>query len=446
MKKFEIGCIAAFSIASTFVGCSDFDYESHYPTHKVDETRESYTKSFTEITGGVAPETSWLPATPSQKGQTRADVVSGSNYYKIQDGIDKLPIEFQDQVPAPLTQEEKDYVIKYVGDHPNEGGLYCDVNTYFVQNVGGCFETYWTKDMNGAKHYTVGSEHMDYVQLDDRHILDYNAVYGPDALVVNVPIENPSYRESYSDQTQSSTRCLILMSAIAYNYAQNKKDDNTDNTVVTYDNQRKYDHYRFYYIPGYGMYLCFDWCTKKGSSKEEHPGDGRYNDWIIKIVPAYGHRVMCEDLGTTDDMDFNDVVFCINANGKNAYIRLEAAGGTLPLYLGESLDYEVHDLFQVEQSIMVNTGKAVRPEVYFKVPFKGSVYDFPIQVINKSLTQQAIRLKADAGAAPEYMFVKPSTRWALERESFFNAYPKFADYVRDGKTYWEDVFKAEYLY
>lgn len=80
-------------------------------------------------------------------------------------------------------------------------------------------------------------------------------------------------------------------------------------------------------------------------------------------------RIICEDLSAkasdneNSDWDFNDVVFDIQLvdNNTKAKITLLAAGGTLPLCVGD-LDHEVHDLFaeanpnlSISTSSMINT-------------------------------------------------------------------------------------------
>ena len=68
-----------------------------------------------------------------------------------------------------------------------------------------------------------------------------------------------------------------------------------------------------------------------------------------------------EDLGTTDDFDFNDVVLRVsarNAQGKST-VQLMAAGGTMPTtvnYNGTQLGSEIHSAFGAESTkTMVNT-------------------------------------------------------------------------------------------
>lgn len=85
-------------------------------------------------------------------------------------------------------------------------------------------------------------------------------------------------------------------------------------------------------------------------------------------TPSSGKlRIICEDLSVKEstDWDFNDVVFDIQLVENNqAEITLLAAGGTLPLYIGDE-DHEVHDLFAavpensdkgITRSTMINTG------------------------------------------------------------------------------------------
>lgn len=90
-------------------------------------------------------------------------------------------------------------------------------------------------------------------------------------------------------------------------------------------------------------------------------------------------RVIAEDLNLEDtkkaDFDFNDVVFDVEWSGSQLKITLQAAGGTLPLTVGdpsdlnnptyetdqsgfENLKYEVHRLYKVSTRTMVNTQAA----------------------------------------------------------------------------------------
>lgn len=70
-------------------------------------------------------------------------------------------------------------------------------------------------------------------------------------------------------------------------------------------------------------------------------------------------HVMAEDLSATEksDFDFNDVVLDVFYVDENTVkITLLAAGGTLPLRIAENDEWEVHKLFDVPVTCMVNTG------------------------------------------------------------------------------------------
>ena len=97
--------------------------------------------------------------------------------------------------------------------------------------------------------------------------------------------------------------------------------------------------------------------------------DGYYSDWIVTFLPADSNfepsgetvRVVAEDLTASagNDFDFNDVVFDVSLNKDKTYalIVLRAAGGTLPLYIGEGdKAHEVHAEFGQSTGTMINTG------------------------------------------------------------------------------------------
>lgn len=211
---------------------------------------------------------------------TRADVQVNVNYFKIQDFPPKSQwndwmIENRsalynciDNAPAKtdrdeqVSQAEYEFVMAYLADHPNEGSITCDLTTYFIQNVGSSKAQYHLPFMNGdnVHHYAdiTGGNQMDYIEFNSIHINDYNAVWGPRALCVNIPLVNPRYHDSYYNTTQEN-------------------------------------HYRFYVIEYNGkknLYLCFDYATYKyDNGLLDYKGDGVYNDWVIKIIPGDGSEI-----------------------------------------------------------------------------------------------------------------------------------------------------------
>lgn len=214
---------------------------------------------------------------------TRGDVSVNVNYFKIQDFgggkndwmKNQYPVLYDlfDNAPAKsddrqeqVSQAEYEAVMAYLAAHPNEGSTTCDLTTYFIQNVGSSKDSYHLAFMNGdvPHHYTdiVGGNHMDYLELNGTHIFDYNAVGGPRALCVNIPLLNPRYHDSFYNNTEEN-------------------------------------HYRFYVIEYAGkknLYLCFDYATSKWDNGQlDFEGDGVFNDWVIKIIPGDGSEIDPDD-------------------------------------------------------------------------------------------------------------------------------------------------------
>jgi len=112
-----------------------------------------------------------------------------------------------------------------------------------------------------------------------------------------------------------------------------------------------------------------------GNAKFGHEGDEGCPvipaDKTKSCTPGYNEtpepsgdvvRVVAEDLTATTgtDFDFNDVVFDVWLHptfADQVMIKLRAAGGTLPLYIGEGSEVrEVHELFKQDTNMMINTG------------------------------------------------------------------------------------------
>lgn len=136
------------------------------------------------------------------------------------------------------------------------------------------------------------------------------------------------------------------------------------------DSKEHYE-YTIQYIDG-AYYVGFDFLADGQNPNQQEAADGYYSDWIVKVSPAIyknTKRIIAEDLGGSDDFDFNDVVFDVALLGDATVVTLQAAGGTLPLYIeAAGANREVHDAFGVSRATMVNTtGKQVTP-VMFRLP------------------------------------------------------------------------------
>ena len=182
--------------------------------------------------------------------------------------------------------------------------------------------------------------------------------------------------------------------------------------------------------------------------------DWIFNDWIVRISPATfknSARVACEDLGTTDDFDFNDVVFDVSPyqyygyydqiqqqyiNANYTLITVRAAGGTLPLFLeAGGVRKEVHDLFGVSRTTMVNTnnGTVSRPIAQFTVPIE--VTPRQVAVIVEQAADEIV-LRAEVGKVPQKICVNTTFEWCDERVQIGDKYKDFPEWVQNKQVEW----------
>ncbi|MDO4957445.1 MAG: hypothetical protein Q4E60_10570 [Bacteroidales bacterium] len=237
-----------------------------------------------------------------------------------------------------------------------------------------------------------------------------------------------------------------------------------------------------------GYYLAFDYETFKGSKGQYYEADGYFSNWIIKITPAYTKdapetkRVMCEDLGNTYDFDFNDVVFDAYATKiKNTseyewVITLQAAGGTMPIYVGIDPDgdtpnkevYEAHKMLgQSTTSVPVNVGNGATHSVAnYRIPAtpSGDSYGTPvfnaddIKVYVKNGSSKYVVGAENRGntqhpnptgegytgeqykgkdLAPQKFAVPTSVQWMKECQFIEWGYPDFKNWVSDAENHKE---------
>lgn len=169
--------------------------------------------------------------------------------------------------------------------------------------------------------------------------------------------------------------------------------------------------------------------------------DGYFSDWIVTLTKAertttrkYTICVIGEDLtvGGSDeedlgaDFDFNDVVFDVALESNETWVRLKAAGGTLPLTID---GIEVHGKFGVNTNVMVNTGAGPQKDyVEFKL---NNVYtdakDIPVFVTKGG---RSVELTAVQGEPASKIGVKPSYVWCKERVGVVDQYPMFTQWVQ----------------
>ncbi len=181
-----------------------------------------------------------------------------------------------------------------------------------------------------------------------------------------------------------------------------------------------------------------------------------YTDWIVRLVEAqpknqitYDLRVMAEDLSVTSasDFDFNDVVFDakIDATAGKTYIKLLAAGGTMPLRIGCDEEgnggEEVHEKFGVTTSTMVNTAagqhNAKTPVEFTLNQTWSSIGNIPVYVYKNGEWQP---ITAYTGMPASKFGCPVGTDWADERQDIDKKWDgNFTIWVGDvSKPFWAD--------
>jgi len=362
------------------------------------------------------------------------------------------------EVPVNVTPDERMLVYNYFNQKREGATNQNNINWrfFFVSQVWKGNTVY----QDGYGNDVVGSDHMNHLQClkgegsidqwgnlqgDWEHINDFNngdqwSGYGT--------IEGHTFMEN------SGTKDF------AYH---NSTDSKYHNEYIIIPGAEIDESLAGYYYVGFDFYATHP-IGQDANKNMDVERDWFFTDWIVRISPAEiylpnSQRIMAEDLIASSlnnvdasDLDFNDVVFDIrvynqwvaeyNDNKLVAEVLLRAAGGTLPLYLGQ-LDekYEVHNLFGVSTKTMVNTHAKAQGEyqavdglqpVKFTVVLGDAIWngtynlaDFPIYVGGQQLV-------APLGKATHKLCVPTTTRWMNEKVIITTGYPKFADYVTYG--------------
>lgn len=206
-------------------------------------------------------------------------------------------------------------------------------------------------------------------------------------------------------------------------------------------------------------------CYKNGDKIVDR--DYKYDDWIVRITPAKKQltpssgptplRIIAEDLpASAGDFDFNDVVFDVQLNwpetGKHT-ITLQAAGGTMPLYIGyvggteiefskgkpnNVGDYfEVHKAFGVETGKMVNTHDWTATKEPVTIVITGNYSNENEIAVRVKKGNDLPLLTAETGKVPSKLAVSVTYKWCEELKNIEEVYgEKFKTYINDPSVIW----------
>ncbi len=371
--------------------------------------------------------------------------------------------------PAPITDEERAYVRQYVIDHPDDYVTTCPLNNYFIQNLNlnphSGIQTY-KADANGnyihngnsnnssyQKGNVVNNEHMDQLTFDKVHFESYNNSTGYDYYVTNTAVFDPFYLCSDNGDLSLNrykhwqTNTWIINDKDTGIQANDNdefyvKDGTwwlndqdleipagvTNPNGYTHIGKEVHNAYRYYMVPGYGFYLCFDYSTH--GQNGSYYGDGLFDDWILKLSPGLNekYRVFCEDLGSTLDLDFNDLVFdyCVYKDLGKISIEIKSLGGTLPItFAGKDLKGD--DLtanLNITNYVGSETLNDNIPLFYIE---ETSIENVEIEVDNDMMGKCFIA--NTPGKAPYLLRVMLGTEWPAENERIEHKHSGFSDFV-----------------
>ena len=204
-------------------------------------------------------------------------------------------------------------------------------------------------------------------------------------------------------------------------------------------------------------FVTYKWGGQIVMGVEDEGGDDDMNDILFFIkgnvndddIPEIGEEpeenswiIACEDLGDTNDYDFNDVVFKVShvAGETTAYVTPLAAGGVLETYIihGTTGLGETHQLLGSDKKAdgsypIINTysitaqGQKIPVNVSSDFSMANNMGGFAIQVVRTHTN--AITITAPTSGLAPQMFCVPGTwAWPKERVNIEDAYLQFANW------------------
>ncbi|MBQ0047993.1 MAG: hypothetical protein KBT33_10920 [Prevotellaceae bacterium] len=395
------------------------------------------------------------------------------------------------QAAGDITDYEIQYVSEWFRTHKNPESIKLHLTDFFVQNVSGDNDR--VSYPNGERITKVfdqscdfGMDHIKFATMDSHstiddtwtHLNNYNN--GSTNEMSNDVIADKTWKTAttaYNNNATHYREIKYVASSGTEDFAYTESFGVNEGENGTYHNNWVLKHLdwdevgqdgKTYHRDGY--YLAFDYQTQKDG--EVYPADGYYSNWIIKITPAYPtptpdpvivKRIMCEDLGNTYDFDFNDIVFDVQYKGgevagtTDAVITLQAAGGTLPIYVGTNDSrYEAHGLLGNNPTNKpINVGANKSEVAIYRI--KGVTSTDPDE-IKIYVTNPGGKFVIDSHRAnlenynngnksnkyPPMKFCVPNTvKWTLESKQIESAYKNFGNWVQDenwtsnGKKWYE---------
>jgi hypothetical protein len=445
MKKYLMTGVAALAFAATFTSCSKTE-DLYNANAEVENQKKVYSDAFVAKFGKIASSQSWgfnKARTRTRGCDTDANMWAGKAEYE---GI---------VIPKPINQggnpnEAAEVIAEFSKVRTTKSNVTLPFTDFFIQQVykGEAKYPTWADQSGNITQNAGGSTYMNELScgLNHDHTKNFNGGTFSGGGKVNVwtgALNSSDMNDKVYQQDQMEL--MINSSTACFSFKNSWGDGEKD---------KWYDD-NYYVLEWKGSYYVgFDYQSQYPDASERGSGylygdkfidrDYIYNDWIVKITPAYPQndpdkvvketgRIICEDLGTADDFDFNDIVFdaTIYTDG-TCDITILAAGGRL-------------DVTVAGEDIHAHTGKMTTKCNYsFSTSGYDKLIDIPIVVSTTNSAGEVVsyELAANAGAAPQKICVPKSYKWCTERTSILEAHPQFKEWVNENDI---DTWATNYV-
>ena len=183
MKKYLMTGIAALAMSGLFISCGPD--MSLYNGNQSEQVLQKYEQSFVQAFGEPAWDQTWgfgssTATVATTRGMTRSN--PGDTYPQTSEGINANGNEWADpdkyyggwQVPDPLTEGQKERVMKYFQANPNLSFEDPHFRHFFVQQVykGGTSSPSTTPEsITAADNSTYNSSHMNKLTVGQGNLL-----------------------------------------------------------------------------------------------------------------------------------------------------------------------------------------------------------------------------------------------------------------------------------
>lgn len=456
MKRLAFFCAVLTMAAGTlsFTSCSNHEVEQW---SQEDMTRAKYEQAFIKRFGQPAKDQTWGFGTIGTKVGVRSANTNGNMWADTW------------EVPAPLTDAQKDIVRRYFQQNKQPKGISINYSDFFVQqvykghtNTSESQTTEVYKAANGGD--VIGSDKMNRLSAgsDNDHINNFNfgdcTAWDGLMLMENSKTDCFGFSNSNDEGRQYNDQYVIIAGDDIMTWARNNGKDLAGADV----SGMYFVGFDFESLPkadNSNLVNTNEWLGKEVAEGTADAvqvngkwylvggADGYYSDWIVRIIPGEKKavkgdiRVIAEDLSVNEnsDFDFNDVVFDVkfgHPSWDKTTIILQAAGGTLPLYIAGK---EVHGLFGVSETTMVNTGSGVsKAPVTFELDGTFGKDANNIEVTVKK-DGAVMTITAERGRVASKIAVGSTYEWCSERQDIEAKYPAFGKYVKNevGDDWWQ---------